>query len=208
MSGADHGLCYSNETLRLYPPVPMGSQRQVPHSGSGVQVGATCVTPSVVPHSLAPVRLTSFLVVRYIAPGTSVYVHTYSVHRDSRNFSPHPDAFWPDRWLIASGVARPTATPPNPNSNSCFKAHPTPSSEPQFVHNEAAFIPFAAGAMNCVGKGLALQEIRMVVCALVQRFEMRLREGWDAGEYERGLRAYLVATRPELPVLLKVRRTS
>ncbi|RDX50601.1 high nitrogen upregulated cytochrome P450 monooxygenase 2 [Lentinus brumalis] len=163
------------ETLRLFPPVPGGSQRRVPHNSAGVMAGDA-----------------------FIPPGTSVWAHTWSIHRDPRNFS-RPDAFWPDRWLLASTTL------------GSFPSSASSSAEADgvrdFVHNEDAWIPFAQGQMNCVGKNLALLEIRMVVCALMQRFEMRLSEGWDAREYEWKFRAYLVATRPEMPVRLRVRCT-
>ena len=76
------------------------------------------------------------------------------------------------------------------------------------MHNEAAFIPFAVNTTNCVGKGLALQEVRTVVCALVQSFDFVFREGWDAGAYEREFKAYLVATRPAVPVTVVPREKS
>ena len=77
------------------------------------------------------------------------------------------------------------------------------------MHNDTAFIPFSHGPMNCVGKGLAMRQMRVVVCALVQRFRMRLaleeEEGWAPGRYEREFRDYLVANRPRLPVVLERR---
>ena len=125
---------------------------------------------------------------RFLPPGTSVTVNAFSVHRDPRNFFPHPAAFWPDRWLIASS-----------------SSSPDPIAPKGFVHNADAFIPFALGPMNCVGKNLALQEIRMVVCAVMHRLQISLREGWDAEEYERGFKAYLVASRPVVPVVVRAR---
>lgn len=74
-----------------------------------------------------------------------------------------------------------------------------------FVHNETAFVPFSYGPMNCVGKNLALLELRMVVCALVQRFRLSLPEGWDVRAFEEGYKDYFVAARPELPVVLHLR---
>ena len=75
----------------------------------------------------------------------------------------------------------------------------------KLVHDEAAFIPFAQGPWNCVGKGLAMQEMRTVVCALIQAFDFQLREGWDPKEYERGMRCFLSTGRPTLPVTLRRR---
>lgn len=65
-----------NETLRLLPPLPMGSHR-APAPGSGGK-------------SIGPA---------FITEGTSALIHFYSVHRDPRNFSPLPETFVPERWL-------------------------------------------------------------------------------------------------------------
>ncbi len=72
------------------------------------------------------------------------------------------------------------------------------------MHNEAGFLPFSHGPMNCVGKTLAMQEMRMVVCELLQRFRIRAQEGWDRGSFEREYRDYFTSTGPEVPVLLEV----
>ena len=114
-------------------------------------------------------------------------MHAYSIHRDPRNFAPHPDRFWPERWLLAApgGAGAPL----------------------DFKHDEGAFIPFSHGPMNCVGRALALQEIRTVVCALVQRFRV-VREGVRAGDvraYEGAYKDFFVSGRPGLPVVLEGR---
>ena len=59
--------------------------------------------------------------------------------------------------------------------------------------------------MNCVGKGLAMLELRMVVCALVQRFRFRLSAEWDPREYEANYLDYFASTRPPVPVVLEPR---
>ena len=134
----------------------------------------------------------------------------YAMHRDPRNFSPAPDTFLPERWLVG-------AQDSDPQTRSHPRARPDDSAsitrvlgtekdeDGEFVHDERAFVPFSYGPMNCVGKGLAMQEIRMVVCALVQRFRFRLKEGWDVREYERNYKDYFVSTRPELPVVVEPR---
>ncbi|KAI0690130.1 high nitrogen upregulated cytochrome P450 monooxygenase 2 [Cerioporus squamosus] len=167
-----------NEALRLYPPAPGGGHpRKVPPGASPLAVGSLI-----------------------LPPGTSFWIHVYSMHRDPRNFA-HPDAFWPDRWLVTSGRTPLAAPAPPPSALSPPLAAATAS----FTHNESAFLPFSHGPMNCAGKNLALLELRMVVCALLQRFRIRLAEGWDVREYEKGYKDHFVAARPEFPVVLEAR---
>lgn len=75
----------------------------------------------------------------------------------------------------------------------------------KFRHNEAAYIPFSYGPMNCAGKNLALLEMRVVVCALMQKFRFKPQKGWDSAEFEKGFKDYFVAARPDLPVVLEAR---
>ncbi|PIL26841.1 cytochrome P450 [Ganoderma sinense ZZ0214-1] len=179
---------FVNETLRLFPPVPTNSSRQAPH------------------HS-APVVLGSLV----IPPGTQVFVPPYALHHDARNFV-FPDAFWPDRWLIASGqlpLSLSRLPAPAPASESPRGVVEARELDFDFVHNEAAFMPFSHRPINCAGKALAMQQLRTVVCALVQRFRIRLRlpEGEkDVARYKEEFEdSYLVANRAELPVVLEPR---
>ncbi|KAI0643598.1 high nitrogen upregulated cytochrome P450 monooxygenase 2, partial [Trametes meyenii] len=152
-----------NETLRLIPVLPDGSQRRVAKGSGGRMAG---------PY--------------YLPEGTITYVHLYSLHRHPAHFS-HPTSFDPDRWLLAStpaGMPRPAG----------------------FTHNAAAFVPFSFGPNNCVGKGLALQEMRMLVAQLVQRFEMRFADGWDPSSYEDGLEDWFTIQKPPLRVVLTPRK--
>ena len=119
----------------------------------------------------------------YIPDGTNVSVHFWSLHRDPRNFS-HPDSFYPDRWLIAEGLQESTE---------------------KLVHNPNAYVPFSFGPANCVGKNLAMQEIRMVMCALLQRFRIVRGEGWDERRVEAEYKDYFTAPRPRFAVELHVR---
>lgn len=104
------------------------------------------------------------------------------MHRDPRNFSPSPEAFLPERWL--------------PGWNDTGAA---------YMHNEAAFIPFSYGPMSCVGKGLAMQEMRMAICALLQRFKLRPRKGWVLRQYEDEFKDFFATVRGHLPTVLEVR---
>ncbi|KIK98681.1 hypothetical protein PAXRUDRAFT_31013 [Paxillus rubicundulus Ve08.2h10] len=128
-----------------------------------------------------------------IPEGTSTFVHLYSLHRDPRHFSPMPNAFWPERWLTAE-ERRSFGCP---DANDLAKA--------TVVHNTAAFIPFSSGPANCVGKNLAYQEMRTVVCLMMQRLDLRFLEGYDPRSWDHDLKDYFVATKGKLPVVLSPR---
>ena len=75
-----------------------------------------------------------------------------------------------------------------------------------FVHVVNAFIPFSFGPTNCVGKNLAMQEMRVVVCHVIQKLDLRLEDGWDASEFTREHKDYFVAEVGKLPVTVRQRK--
>ena len=117
--------------------------------------------------------------IRFIPENASVYIAPYVIHRDSRYFSPYPDSFIPERWLSTG--------------------------DGKFTTNLSAFIPFSVGFANCVGKNLALMEMRMVVAAIVQRFDIEFAEGYDPARWEEDLQDFLAMRVGELPVVLHAR---
>ena len=104
------------------------------------------------------------------------------MHRDPRNFS-QPERYWSERWLIANGLA-----------------------QEYFVHNINACIPFSFGPANYVGKNLALQEMRVVICHVVQLLDIELAHGWDPAEFEAAFFDHFVAETEKLPVYVKGRQ--
>ena len=73
------------------------------------------------------------------------------------------------------------------------------------VHNRNAFIPFSFGPANCVGKNLAMMELRGVTCAFMHRFDLTQAKGFDLDTWEPSLLDYGVTTRGQLWVQLKLR---
>ncbi|KAG2128155.1 cytochrome P450 [Suillus cothurnatus] len=159
-----------NETLRLFPPVLSGSQRGVPRGGDDKFVG---------PY--------------FLPEGTNAFVHTYSLHRDPRNFSPSPDTFWPERWLKPEERA------------ALLSFDPKGLGKFPIVHDTKAFVPFSFGPMHCVGKQLAYQELRMAVCAMMRRLNFSFAPGYDPESWERDFKDYFVSTKGSLQVVLSPR---
>ncbi|KAJ6577437.1 cytochrome P450 [Mycena capillaripes] len=126
----------------------------------------------------------------FVPEGTSAVVHTFSLHHDPRYFSPLPDAFIPERWL---------------STDEQMALEPTIFGENEVIHNTSAFIPFSVGPSNCVGRNLAYQEMRMVICTLISKFEMRFEDGFDVDSWEKDMLDYFVVQRGRLPVVLATR---
>lgn len=150
-----------NETLRLSPPVPSGSQRSAlhPDSSQGKMLG---------PY--------------YIPEGNSASVNFLGIQCDPRNFSPHPNTFWPDRWLIAKELIE------------C----PVPKGE--FAHDTTAFVPFSFGPGACVGKPLAILELRMTTTYLVRDLDFKFAPGYKE-TWESDWRDYFAIQKGVLPVV-------
>lgn len=79
----------------------------------------------------------------FIPGGVHVKVPIYTVYRDSRNFA-QPEAFIPERW----------------------------TTKKELVLQPQAFAPFLIGPYNCVGKQLALIQIRLVTYKILRVFEV------------------------------------
>lgn len=79
-----------NETMRLYPPVASGLQRESPS-------GASSSLVLNLKHSASTV---------VVPPATILSVPTTALHHDPRNFSPRPDAFRPERFVDPSKEER------------------------------------------------------------------------------------------------------
>ncbi|EJD02378.1 high nitrogen upregulated cytochrome P450 monooxygenase 2 [Fomitiporia mediterranea MF3/22] len=125
---------------------------------------------------------------RFIPESTAIYIPSYALHRDPRYFSPFPYDFIPERWLDNTQIN-------NTNKKTNVK----------FTTNTSAFIPFSYGPANCIGKNLAMLEMRMVVATLIQKFDMKLAEDYDPRKWEEDLQDYFIIKVGKLPVVLNPR---
>ncbi|EKM48781.1 uncharacterized protein PHACADRAFT_214663 [Phanerochaete carnosa HHB-10118-sp] len=149
-----------NETMRLYPVLPSGSQRS-PERGSGG----------------------FFASQHFIPEWTSVRIPIWCLHRDPRNFT-RPDEFWPERWLIMDGLE--------------------PHSE-VLTHDMNAFVPFSFGPRNCVGKNLAMLEMKVVAVHMLQRLQLRFRKDFDPTRWEHVMEDRFNLLVAELPIVVERR---
>jgi cytochrome P450 len=77
--------------------------------------------------------------------GTLIYVSPYLLQRDPRNFE-QPERFWPERFS-------------KENTKSVYKY---------------AFLPFGTGPRNCIGFGLAMLQVRLILASIAQSYRLSL----------------------------------
>lgn len=82
----------------------------------------------------------------YIPGNIRLQTPLYPLHRDERSFV-HPNAFMPERWL----------------------------DQPELIKDASVCIPFyGSGTFSCVGKALALMQMRQVLASIVSVYTFRL----------------------------------
>lgn len=111
-------------------------------------------------------------------PGSTVLcLPVYSLHRLASCFE-RPLEFIPERWY----------------------------SKPELVHDKGAFAPFNQGRFGCVGKNLALMEVRAVTAALLDRYDLEFAPGMGRGEgVERDMGDQFTATPGKLELVFTER---
>ncbi|KAK7687806.1 hypothetical protein QCA50_009025 [Cerrena zonata] len=124
----------------------------------------------------------------FVPAGTNVSAHLYSIQRDPRYFSPLADTFWPDRWLSQDHYTLPSGEV---------------ITKDNLIHNRDVFLPFSTGQQNCAGKNVANMELRSLLVALLNQFDIEPAEGFRVGDYEEGLADVYVTLRGPLYVQLR-----
>jgi cytochrome P450 len=109
---------------------------------------------------------------KFIPGNTFVSVSPWTLQRDPRNWG-RPDEFIPERW-IGEG--------------------PEPC-------NRDAFIPFSIGAYSCVGKPLAMMELRVITATIAKNFDFTFAKGFDVAGFETSMTNDFTMTPPSVRVV-------
>ncbi|KAL3464660.1 cytochrome P450 [Aspergillus heterothallicus] len=112
---------------------------------------------------------------QYIPGDTVMLVNFYAMGRDESHFV-EADNFIPERF----------------------------STRPELIKHKDAFAPFSTGPYSCIGKNLALIEIRLLAAQLITKFDVEFAPGEDGSDLLRSHDHFVVALRP-LNLILKKR---
>jgi cytochrome P450 family 628 len=115
-------------------------------------------------------------------PGfTQLSIHKWTMQRDERNFSRGLE-FIPERWIDEERESLGLKN-----------------------HNIKAYTPFGAGVYSCVGKPLALLEMRLFLARFLRKLTLSPVPGFDLERYALEVTCSLTLTKAPLPVLLHTR---
>ncbi|KAK4149486.1 cytochrome P450 monooxygenase [Chaetomidium leptoderma] len=113
---------------------------------------------------------------RHIPGDTIVQVPSYTVFRDARAFV-QPDEFIPERW----------------------------TTRPELVRDKSVYIPFNTGPYACVGKRLAMLELRRVVAEILWRYDLTMAPGQTQEAFLDGKQDTFTTVSAALPVIFTER---
>jgi benzoate 4-monooxygenase len=83
---------------------------------------------------------------KFFPEGTVVSVPAYTIHRSKETFGPDADSYNPDRWLTKRQEL------------------------------EKYFVPFSLGPRACVGRNVAMEELSILIAALIKRYDIVLQD--------------------------------
>ncbi|KAI0965089.1 cytochrome P450 [Xylaria arbuscula] len=115
----------------------------------------------------------------FIPGNTTVFCPQWVIGRSSESFV-SPNEFIPERWY----------------------------SQPELIRDASGFSPFSAGSYNCVGRPLALLNVREVVARIVADYDIRATPTEDLVAYDKGMREYFTLIPPELKLSFVKRQVS
>ncbi|KIW76458.1 hypothetical protein Z517_11204 [Fonsecaea pedrosoi CBS 271.37] len=102
---------------------------------------------------------------QWVPGDTTVGVAPYATSHDPRNFF-RPEDFLPERWLCADKHADGDVAADKFSGD-----------------DRAATQPFSFGPRNCIGMNMAYSEIRLIVCKLLWRFDLKLAACHQGGNW-------------------------
>jgi hypothetical protein len=148
-----HGVM--NEALRLFPPVVMVPKVCV--ADSTLTMPPSPPSPGT---SAPPSPPPSFR----IPKGADVYLHVFSLHRDSKYY-PDPHTFRPERWAGKVGGREGGREGEAPAERDYF-----------------AFVPFSLGERSCLGRRVAHVTVMTTLVLLLHQYRVQVVEGEGGGE--------------------------
>ncbi|KAK8069972.1 hypothetical protein PG994_006588 [Apiospora phragmitis] len=155
----------------------MGWIDAIIHETLRIQPSAPSANPRVTPrHQGLEIGESVFGPRIWIPADVEVLQSPYVIHRDPRWFA-RPDKFLPERWLPGSSIK-------------C---------------DRAAYFPFHLGKHACIGKPMAMEEMRSVLARLALQFDMNLAPGQDWEEHQAKIMDHFTMSLPKLYLTFKER---
>ncbi|GLB41353.1 putative cytochrome P450 [Lyophyllum shimeji] len=120
----------------------------------------------------------------WVPPRTTVHVPVYAMHRDPAFFGVHADKYIPERWLEDERKLNSELEP----------------------FDTTAFMPFSNGYGSCVGKQLAVQNIKILIASILRSFDIRPADGFNETAFDASYQEYGLWTHAPLKLMMAPRQ--
>lgn len=131
------------------PTLSMASLTHRTYLGTGIYEGMRLYpsVPAGVPRQVRQAGGGQHILGKWVPGGTRVSVHHWSTYHSAKNFH-NPDSFVPERWL---------------GSDAAYKDD-----------RREAFQVFGFGSRDCVGRNMAMHEMRLIIGKILYSFDLKL----------------------------------
>ena len=116
----------------------------------------------------------------FVPENTALSSNTIVLHHDSNSWT-KPLGFIPERWLESER-------------------------DPSWNHDTRAFVPFTIGTFSCVGKSLALLELRMLLATIVKKFDLIMAHDFDHKKFWSENKSFMGMLKKDLPIAVQLRK--
>ena len=179
----DHLNGAINEILRLHPSVPTGGYRESPPegveiAGQFIPGNITIVSPryTMGRRTSSPFLRNPCIILSSVQHGNKTLANLSLPTTVDKSFA-RASEFVPERWY----------------------------SRPEMVADKRAFTPFSIGRFACVGKNLALSELRFVTALLVSKYDISFAPGEDGTSCWRDMKDQFTAAPGKLELVFTPR---
>lgn len=116
----------------------------------------------------------------WVPANTALSSNTAVLHHDPNSWT-KPLEFIPERWLESER-------------------------DPTWNHDTRAFVPFTIGTFSCVGKSLALLELRMLLATVTKKFDLIMAHDFDHKKVWSEHKSFMGTLKGDLPVTVRMRK--
>ena len=116
----------------------------------------------------------------FVPENTALSSNTIALHHDAGSWTKALE-FIPERWIESER-------------------------DRSWIHDTRAFVPFTIGTFSCVGKSLAMLELRMLLATVIKKFDFVMAGDFDHKKFWSQHKSFMGTVKGDLPITVRSRK--